>query len=264
MTVPRAAAVSLDSTSRATDAGFLALADLAQIATDLAVDYRIVGGHMVTLLVAAHHASHLVPTRETLDADFGALPQVIADPRLVLALRDLGYAPVGAANRFVRTLLDPPGPLDLVVDILAPSYVGRLLPNQRHGDLIVDEVPGLASALARPPVVVQLTVRLLHGGSVETTLALPDLVGALCIKALAYRGRYSDKDAVDLWRLLNAAHVAGIRPGDWPSTITGQAAATVLWKFFGRTGAAGLRQACRQRSEQTHLRAIVRAVVPVL
>jgi hypothetical protein len=53
--------VSLVSISRATDAGFLTLADVSAIAVDLAVDYRIVGGHMVTLLVAAYGVSDQVP-----------------------------------------------------------------------------------------------------------------------------------------------------------------------------------------------------------
>src|SRR5690242_17228900 len=126
--------------------------------------YRIVGGHMVTLLVAAYGVSDQVPLRETADADFGAVPHVIADSRLPEALRGRGYTAAGAANRFVRRQEDAEGPLDLAIDILAPSYHGRLLSNQRHGDLIVDEIPGLAFALARPPVIVDLRVRLLGGG----------------------------------------------------------------------------------------------------
>lgn len=42
------------STSRAADGGYFALADLAQIAAVMNASYRIVGGHMVTLLAAAH------------------------------------------------------------------------------------------------------------------------------------------------------------------------------------------------------------------
>jgi hypothetical protein len=45
--------LTLVSTSRAADAGYLALADLADIAGTMNVEYRIVGGHMVTLLVKA-------------------------------------------------------------------------------------------------------------------------------------------------------------------------------------------------------------------
>lgn len=68
--VPASHAVIVVSTSRAADAGYRTLADLSDIADNLGVDYRIVGGHMVTLLVAAHGVSNSVPMRETLDADF--------------------------------------------------------------------------------------------------------------------------------------------------------------------------------------------------
>jgi hypothetical protein len=254
--------LELTSTSRSADAGYLALADLAQIAADLDADYRIVGGHMVTLLVAAYQVDDQVPLRETLDADFGALPHVIADSRLPDALRRRGYAPSGAANRFARRHHDSHGWLDLVVDVLAPSYEGRLLPNQQHGNLVVDEIPGLAFALARPATMLELRTRLLDGSAVEMRLALPDLTSALCIKALAYRGRYADKDAVDLWRLMNAAHAAGLRSDTWPSTATGHAAGAVLRDFFGRVGARGLQQATPARVEQTRMRAFIQAMLP--
>lgn len=117
--------ISLVSTSRASDAGFLALADLADIAAALRSDYRIVGGHMVTLLVARHGVANQVPLRETADADFAAMPTVIADPRLPATLIERGYLAEGAANRFTRGTQDPHGRLDLVIDILAPSFRGR-------------------------------------------------------------------------------------------------------------------------------------------
>ncbi|MFE9653146.1 hypothetical protein [Micromonospora sp. NPDC006431] len=75
--------LTLISTSRAADAGFRTLADLSAIAAALELDHRIVGGHMVTLLTAVHGVAGQVPMRETLDADFAALPAVVvADPRL--------------------------------------------------------------------------------------------------------------------------------------------------------------------------------------
>ncbi|GAA3738583.1 hypothetical protein GCM10022225_21940 [Plantactinospora mayteni] len=95
---PPALPISIVSTSRAADAGYLTLADLSMIAATLGVDYRIVGGHMVTLLVAVHGVADQVPMRETADADFAALPAVIADPRLPPALTRHGYLPRGAAN----------------------------------------------------------------------------------------------------------------------------------------------------------------------
>lgn len=258
---PRARQLVLASTSRAADAGYLALADLAEITASMNAQYRIVGGHMVTLLAAAHGVSGQVPLRETADADFGALPQVIADPRLVQALRERQYAAPGAANRFVRRHRDNEGVVDLVIDLLAPSYQGRLLSCQPHGDLVVDEIPGLALALGRPSERLDIRVRLLSGGDLRMRLTLPDLTSALCIKALAYRGRFADKDAVDLWRLMTAAYAAGLRSDSWPPTATGRLAAEVLAQFFARPGAAGLRQACPRPADQARMRAMTRAVV---
>jgi hypothetical protein len=42
----------LHSTSRAEDAGFLAMRDIANVAEDAELEYRIVGGQMVRLHVA--------------------------------------------------------------------------------------------------------------------------------------------------------------------------------------------------------------------
>jgi hypothetical protein len=64
--------------------------------------------------------------------------EVCADPRLVPALNALGYDR-HSGNRFIRTQ----GTRPLVIDVLAPSYLGRLMSNQPHGDLVVDEIPGL-------------------------------------------------------------------------------------------------------------------------
>lgn len=95
------AAVILKSTSRAEDAGFVALADVAAITGRLDVDYRLIGGHMVSLLVAAHGATG-APARETSDADLGAEFSVVGDQRLIDALTRLGYTRPGASNRFFR------------------------------------------------------------------------------------------------------------------------------------------------------------------
>ncbi|MER7457490.1 hypothetical protein [Micromonospora sp. NPDC126480] len=255
--------VFVTSTSRAADAGFLTLADLSQITTSLDLDYRIVGGHMVTLLVALHGVSAQVPLRETADADFAALPTVIADPRLPAALIERGYRSREAANRFTRDADDPDGRLSLVIDILAPSYQGALVPNQRHGDLVVDEVPGLVFALHRPAELLDVHVRLTSGEGLRLRLALPDVTSALCLKALAYRGRFAAKDAVDLWRLIHAAYAAGLRAADWPVSVTGRQAADVLHRFFGTPAAAGLKQMSTNPADRTRMQALVRQVVPV-
>lgn len=163
----------LRSGSRAEDAGYLALADIAGITDDLGVDYRLVGGQMTSLLVAAYGVTG-VPERETADADLAAEPAVVADPGLPRLLEERGYRPHGASNRFARAT---DAGHQAVIDVLAPSPDGRLHSNRRYGDLYLDEIPGLLLALARPPVPVDLEVQLQAGESVRTTVRLPRPAG---------------------------------------------------------------------------------------
>jgi hypothetical protein len=97
----------ISSASWAQDAGYHALADIAVMAASLDVEYRIVGGHMVSLLVQAHAAT-AAPARETADADLAAPFQVLGDPRLVPALVAHGYVQ-RAGNRFTRQAARPSG-----------------------------------------------------------------------------------------------------------------------------------------------------------
>jgi hypothetical protein len=83
------------STSRATDGAYLAAVDVAAVADDLQLEYRIIGGNAVTLLTVVHGVDHLAPGRETADADFGAAFPVVADPRLPIALLAKGLRPSG-------------------------------------------------------------------------------------------------------------------------------------------------------------------------
>ena len=107
-----------------------------------------------------------------------------------------------------------------------------------------------------------MRVQLLSASAdLDVRLSLPDLASAICIKALAYRGRYADKDAVDLWRLMAAAHRAGLTPDAWPTTRTARAAALVLSRFFAAPSGSGLPQVSASRRDQAHMRALTRAVV---
>jgi hypothetical protein len=63
--------ITLASTSNAEDAACLAVADVAAVATDLGIDYRLIGGNSVALLVRVHDAATQVPDRGTADADMG-------------------------------------------------------------------------------------------------------------------------------------------------------------------------------------------------
>lgn len=246
--------------SRAEDAGLLAAADLAGIASELGVPYRLLGGLSVTLLTWVHGVADRVPGRETADADFGAALDVIAGDRLPAALRGRGYHQV-EGNRFVRTVARADGPLPLTVDLLIPSHDTRLAPDVPAGDLVVDAVPGLALALARPGTVITMLSRLSLGEKLDATLVVPDIESALCLKAYAYRGRFADRDAVDIWRLLEAADVAGVRAANWSLKGARLDAARILHQFFGSPRGQGPAAATREAGQQARIRALVRRVV---
>jgi hypothetical protein len=65
----------------ADDLGYVALADLAQALGDLTEDYRVIGGHMVTVLAARWQLGHEL-YRETGDVDLGIPPIVARDRNL--------------------------------------------------------------------------------------------------------------------------------------------------------------------------------------
>jgi hypothetical protein len=120
----------LRATSVADDVGYVAFADLAHVfGTD--ADYRVIGGHMVTALVARWNlGSELY--RETGDTDLGVPPIVIQNGSLVKRLKSLGYEQV-EGNRFARRLTDIPvrisGDEDTtrlaMIDVLVGAYTSR-------------------------------------------------------------------------------------------------------------------------------------------
>lgn len=211
----------LAATSVADDVGFVALGDLASIVGDGQANYRVIGGHMVTALVARWGLGAEL-YRETRDTDLGVPPFVVEDLDIVGRLRHLGYQPV-AGNRFARDLDDIPAGLTnrtadvpaATLDVLIPTYTSRARQNRRVGDIVTTEVPGLAIALQRPPVELDLEMHRLNGSIVRERISFPDEVSALVLKAHATTVRSKATDVVDLWRCLEIALAAGLRPGDF-------------------------------------------------
>ncbi|KQS71147.1 hypothetical protein [Modestobacter sp. Leaf380] len=106
-----------------------------------------------------------------------------------------------------------------------------------------------------------IDVRLTSGHDLVADLTLPDVVSAICLKAHAYTGRMTDRDAVDLWRLLEVALAAGVTAATWPTGPTASDAAVVLRQHFGRPGSPGTARATRDPAQQTRIRALVGHVV---
>jgi hypothetical protein len=84
--------ITFGATSVADDLGYVALADLARALGGTTEDYRVIGGHMVTVLAARWQLGHDL-YRETGDVDLGIPPIVARDHNLVNRLKDLeGYS----------------------------------------------------------------------------------------------------------------------------------------------------------------------------
>ena len=247
----------LRSTSRAEDAGFLAMRDISAVANKTAIEYRIVGGQMVRLHVALAGAPE--PTvRVTQDADMGIAAASARNPALVAGLEALGYTRPEASNRFIRATSDG---LRLVIDVLTPAWGRRMMSNQQYGEMTVDEIPGLSLALAGPGESIDLVVTLLDDTSMLFVVAIPSITSALCLKVLGWADRRAGKDAVDVWRLLRA-HVRRIPgPTAWrDSGVQGDAVA-ILREDFSRPAGAGAHAASPDRAEQAEIRALTLAVL---
>jgi hypothetical protein len=189
--------IALGATSVADDLGYVALADLARALGGITEDYRVIGGHMVTVLAARWQLGRDL-YRETGDVDLGIPPIVARDHNLVSRLKDLNYMQV-AGNRFARGLRDIPAGTkegngsrspEALIDVLVPAYTSRPRENVKVGeDLFATEVPGLQQALARPPVTIDLEMRRLNGEVLQCELPFADEVSALVLKGLATRVR---------------------------------------------------------------------------
>ena len=228
--------------SVAGDLGYAALADVARALEGVTEDYRIIGGHMVTVLAARWQLGAEL-YRETGDVDLGVPPVVARDYGVVGRLKDLNYEQV-AGNRFAKSLSDIPAGLpdkgatqlpEAVIDVLIPAYTGRARENVAVSeDLFTTEVPGLLIALNRSPVKLRLDLRRLNGETQQVGLLFPDEVSALVLKSLATQVRHKDTDVADIWRCLEIAFAAGITPADFRGGIKAESATRIRDLFSNR------------------------------
>ena len=168
--------------------------DLATVADDIGIEYRLVGGQMVRLHVALAGVPEPV-VRVTQDADMGIAAASARHPALVPGLQAIGYTRPGASNRFIRATDDG---LGLAIDVLVPAWGPRLVPNQQYGDMVLDEIPGLSLALARPGEQIDLTVTLFDGTVMSFPLVIPEINSALCLKVARLVEPAGGEDAVDV------------------------------------------------------------------
>ncbi len=247
--------LTLGASSVADDLGYVALNDLAGVLGDIAADYRVIGGHMVTMLAARWRLGAGL-YRETRDVDLGIPPIVARDQRIAARLKDISYQQV-AGNRFARGLSDIPAGMmgrsdppsqEALIDILVPAYTSRARENVQVGeDLFTTEVLGLQLALGRPPVTIALELRRLNGQTLRCELPFADELSALVLKSLATTVRSKDTDIADTWRCLEIAFAAGLEPADFTARVRASSAAVIRNLFRSRHGAPMAALAAEQR-----------------
>ena len=94
-------------------------------------------------------------------------------------------------------------------------------------------VPGLPTALSRPPVIIGLEMHRLNGEALHADLPFPDEVSALVLKSLATRVRVKN---TDIWRCLEAALAAGVAPDVFADGIRAESAGLIRALFLSRRG----------------------------
>jgi hypothetical protein len=129
---PPLTSLALSASSVADDLGYVALKDLAGALGDIPAEYRVIGGHMVTVLAARWQLGASL-YRQTRDVDLGVAPMVVRDQHVVGRLKGVSYVQV-AGNRFARRLSDIPAGMtgeiyphdrEALIDVLVPAYTGR-------------------------------------------------------------------------------------------------------------------------------------------
>src|SRR5699024_6850848 len=161
-------------------------------------DYRIVGGHMVRLLL------HVYPTpaatlRSTIDADtalgsvevVGALSHRLVTQKFTKRGGNFFYRELEGDQRIeINVIMSREGPAKGIRAAAIPG-VGQ-----------VDTLPELRFALMVPGVVLDVEADLGDGEVIVYRTQVPDVEAATVLKAHSWRERKSEKDLADLHSLL--------------------------------------------------------------
>ena len=151
------------ATSNADDAAFLALEDVARITEGLD-DVRVVGGHMVGLLLTAFPVAGAI-IRRTADADAAISTAIAAFGQIHHELISASYEDT-SGNHYTK------GPLE--IDLLVPSGTGEFV-RAEHGGRGFDAAPGLMSAFAVEPIVLDVGIMLTDGSAENSQFEFPPL-----------------------------------------------------------------------------------------
>ncbi len=185
--------------SNADSLGYMGQQAVAQ-AVDGDTPYRIIGGHMVRLLLHVYPTSNAT-LRSTIDADAAVDDiEIVGDIVDGLCAQDfsqtggnvLKKAVNSEQNIEVNLLVSRRGSSKGIRSECAPG-VGQ-----------VDTLPELGFALDQPPLDLEVFATLFDGSTIEYRTRIPGLETAVVLKAHSWkaRGLRSDRDLADLHSLM--------------------------------------------------------------
>lgn len=161
-------------------------------------DYRIVGGHMVRLLLHAYPTPRAT-LRSTLDADAAVGSVDVIEP-ITQNLIAQDFTKHGG-NLFYRDLsADQRVEINLLLSREGPSKGLRTHTVPGVGQ--IDTLPELRFALTDPALILDVTADLGNREVIEYQTRIPDLEAAVILKSHSWAGRRSEKDLADLHSLL--------------------------------------------------------------
>lgn len=167
-------------------------------------DYRIVGGHMVRLLLAVHPTPAATP-RSTLDAD-----AAVGDIEVIGPLVDglLAQDFVKEGGNVFRKQAGGPIPIEVNLLLSRVSHSQGLGRRTVEGVGQVDTLPELSLVMLGEPMILDVTAELRDGRKIEYRTRIPDVEAAVVLKAYAWKARrmQEDKDLADLSTLLEIRH----------------------------------------------------------
>ena len=161
-------------------------------------DYRLIGGHMVRLLLQVYPSKNAVP-RSTVDADT-ALNDVEIIGAVTRHLQEDGFTKVGG-NILTKIVANEQ---EVEINLLLPreDHKPGIKPISVPGVGQVDTLPELSFALSSPAVVITVEAHLFEVEVSTYQTRVPTLEMATILKAHSWSSRLSEKDLADLYTLL--------------------------------------------------------------
>lgn len=191
--------IEASAASNADSLGYMGQQAIAQ-AVDGDTEYRIIGGHMVRLLLHVYPTSNAT-MRSTLDAD-AAVDDIEIVGDIVDGLRAQEFIQTG--GNVLKKAVNSEQNIEINVLVSRRGSTKGLRSEHAPGVGQVDSLPELGFALGQPGLDLHVLATLFDGSVIEYRTRIPGLETAVVLKAHSWKARRleSDRDLADLKSLM--------------------------------------------------------------